>query len=110
MATIWAEAASKGTTWGIYIEFEQPLEKVVSRQKNFVQDICSGQNSALIQIPNLWGSKQPVPAGNFLPVNISSFEIDTATLAPGGWEGRMLMLFVVKDGEAHSMFDAHVSL
>lgn len=57
-----------------------------------------GPSKELIQIPNLWGSRAPVSGTNFIPVDLSSFAIDPAELAPAGWNGRLLILCVMKDG------------
>ena len=63
----------------------------------------------VVQIPNLYGSKLPVPSANFIPVTLSNFVFTPVNRAPPHWDGRIVLLFVLKDGEAHTRVRAYVT-
>lgn len=70
--------------------------------------VC-GQEDDYIQIPNQWGSKKSVPAANFVPVQLNNFVIDQQKLAEEHWDGRALLLFVMKDGSPGTKVQAYVT-
>ena len=54
-----------------------------------------------IQVPKLWGSKQDVPARNFLPRILADFAFNPLSdnyLVPPTWSGKLSLLFVLKNG------------
>lgn len=51
-----------------------------------------------MQLPPLYGSEQSVLPQNFYPVTLSSFAPVLADIAHPNWDGRVLMLFALKDG------------
>ena len=63
-----------------------------------MQAVCGSDSSMYTQLPALYGTEQNVLASNFLPVNLSDFAAVLADLAPAGWDGRLMMLFALKDG------------
>ena len=70
---------------------------------------CGSSAAEYNQIPDLWGSKQAVPDDNFVPVSLTNFQIDPGSLAPLSWDGRIVMLFVLKDGAPHTKLSFHVT-
>lgn len=71
--------------------------------------VCGSSQDDYVQIPDLWGSEQAVEAENFFPVNLDDFAIAPATFAPSGWDGRVLLLFVMKDGTPGSKVRTYVT-
>ena len=39
------------------------------------QQVCGSSEGNYAQIPNLWGSEQPVWARNFVPVDLANFTV-----------------------------------
>ena len=65
----------------------------------------------LIQIPALFGSKQDVPTSNFLPRTLNNFRFTPASSnyrVPSGWQGKLTLLFVLKDGTPYSKVRGYV--
>lgn len=69
---------------------------------------CGSWENYYIQIPNHWGSKKPVWAMRFIPVDLKNFTIDFQSLAAEHWEGRATVLFVMKDGTPGTKVQAYV--
>ena len=67
------------------------------------------QGEAFIQVPDLWGSKEPVMPQNFKPVNLELFNFDPLDYAPPSWDGRLLLLLVMKDGTPHTRLTFHIT-
>ena len=64
------------------------------------------------QVPKLWGSKQDVPADNFLPRYLSDFAFTPLSdnyAVPRAWNGKLSMLFVLKDGSPGTKVRAYVT-
>ena len=74
-----------------------------------IMQVCGPQESSYVQIPNQWGSKKAVRADNFLPVQLENFSIDLQQLAEEHWDGRALLLFVMKDGSPGTKVQAYVT-
>lgn len=65
----------------------------------------------MIQIPLLFGSKQAVHASNFLPRTLNNFRYTPASsnyVVPSGWQGKLTLLFVLKDGTEYSKVRGYV--
>lgn len=65
----------------------------------------------LLQVPALFGSKQDVMTSNFLPRNLENFRFTPASSnyrVPNGWQGKLTLLFVLKDGTEYSKVRGYV--
>lgn len=65
----------------------------------------------LIQLPAVFGSKTNVSAANFIPRQLENFVFSPASSnyrAPHGWKGKLMMLFVLKDGTQYSKVHGYV--
>lgn len=65
----------------------------------------------LIQVPRLWGSKQDVLHSNYLPRNLNNFRYTPASSnyrVPTGWQGKLTLLFVLKDGTEYTKVRGYV--
>ena len=65
----------------------------------------------MIQVPSLFGSKQEVLLSNFLPRNLNNFRYTPASSnyrVPPGWQGKLTLLFVLKDGTEYSKVRGYV--
>lgn len=65
----------------------------------------------MIQVPALFGSKQDVLLSNFLPRNLNNFRYTPASSnyrVPSGWQGKLTLLFVLKDGTEYSKVRGYV--
>ena len=64
-----------------------------------------------VQIPPLFGSKQDVPAANYLPRTLRNFRFSPAASnyrVPSGWQGKLKLLFVMKDGTEYTKVHGYV--
>ena len=62
-------------------------------------------------MPLLFGSKQEVLLSNFLPRNLNNFRYTPASSnyrVPPGWQGKLTLLFVLKDGTEYSKVRGYV--
>jgi hypothetical protein len=74
-------------------------------------DTFHGLLQDLIQIPALFGSKKDVPTSNFLPRTLNNFRFTPASSnyrVPPGWQGKLTLLFVLKDGTEYSKVHGYV--
>ena len=65
----------------------------------------------LVQLPPVFGSKANVSATNFIPRQMDNFIFSPGSSnyrAPHGWRGKLMMLFVLKDGSHYSKVHAYV--
>lgn len=70
---------------------------------------CGPWENDYIQIPQHWGSKRPVWAMKFIPIDLASFTVDFQSLAADNWDGRATMLFVMKDGHPGTKVQAYIT-
>lgn len=74
-----------------------------------LQGVCGADSSSYVQIPPLYGTEKDVRGSNFVPVNLADFEARPADLAPPDWDGRVLLLFILKDGAPGTKVQAFVT-
>ena len=73
--------------------------------------LAQAENDDYQSIPNLWGSEQAVPAQNRRSVDVADFVFTPYRkgIRPVGWDGKTLILFVMRGMEPDTIANIYVT-
>lgn len=79
------------------------------RHPEILTSVCILQE--VVQLPPVFGSMTNVSEANYLPRNLEDFVFSPGSSnyrAPHGWRGKLMLLFVLKDGTEYSKVQGYV--
>lgn len=61
------------------------------------------------RMPAHWGSKQPILQKNVHRQNLEDFTLDPWAIAPAGWEGKLVLLFVMQQARQDTIANIYIT-